>query len=343
MPDDHAALRDLAHSPLQTHRLSLTPLTVDDAAAMAEVLADPSIHRYTFDSPPSVEELRRRYRAQEAGPPPPSTEVWGNWAVRRPDGAAIGFVQATVDPPAFTATLAWVIGTAHQGSGYATEAMRALVSALRGAGIRRLIAFVHPRNVASRRVAQKLGLAMPAPHRPFDGEDEWVWDEAAPLPMADRLVFRRMRHADLDAMAGLLGDPEVMTYYPRPRTRDEAAEWIEWNVRNYARGGLGLWIISTPDGEFVGDCGLTWQLIDGVEELEVGYHVIPRLQGRGFATEAASACRDLARSLGHRRLVSIIHPENVASQRVAEKNGLWLDRETLSRSGVPVRIYAVDL
>ena len=343
MPEDAAALRDLVHSPLQTLRLRLDPLTVGDAAAMAEVLADPSIHRYTFDSPPSVEELRRRYRAQEAGPPPPSTEVWGNWAVRMPDGAAIGFVQVTVDPPASTATLAWVIGTARQGSGYATEATRALISALRGAGIRRLVAFVHPRNVASRRVAQKLGLAMPAPHRPFDGEDEWVWDADAPLPMADRLVFRRMGHADLDAMAGLLGDPEVMTYYPRPRTRDEAAEWIEWNLRNYARDGLGLWIISTPDGEFVGDCGLTWQLIDGAEDLEVGYHVLPRLQGRGFATEAAAACRDLARSLGHRRIVSIIDPENVASQRVAEKAGLALARETVSRNGRPVRVYAADL
>ena len=343
MPADDPALRDLVRSRLRTHRLSLTPLTVDDAAAMSEVLADPSMHRYTFDVAPSVEELRRRYRAQEAGPPAPSTNVWGNWAVRLPDGAAIGFVQATVDPQASTATLAWVIGTAHQGAGYATEAMRILVSALRRAGVRRLTAFVHPRNDASRRVAQKLGLAMPAPHRPFDGEDEWVWDASAPLPMADRLVFRQMEHRHLDDMADLLGDPEVMTYYPRPKSRDEAAEWIDWNRRNYARDGLGLWIIATPDGGFVGDCGLTWQLIDGAEELEVGYHVLPHLQGRGFATQAASACRDLARSLGHRRLIAIIHPENAASQRVAEKIGLAFDRDTVSRTGTPVRVYAADL
>ncbi|MHA6513626.1 GNAT family N-acetyltransferase [Tessaracoccus sp. Z1128] len=343
MPADDDALRDLVHSPLRTHRLRLTPLTVDDAAAMAEVLADPSIHRYTGDSPPTVEELQRRYRAQGTGPPPPSTEVWGNWAVRLPVGAAIGFAQATVDPPASTATLAWVIGAPHQGNGYATEAMRELVSGLRRAGIRRLVAFVHPRNVASRRVAQKLGLAMPAPHRAFDGEDEWVWDADAPLPMTDRLVFRRMDDGDLDSMAALLGDPSVMRYYPHPKTRDEAVEWIDWNRRNYARDGLGLWIIATPDGDFVGDCGLTWQLIDGREELEVGYHVLPRHQGRGLATDAAAACRDLARSLGHRRLIAIIHPDNVASQRVAEKTGLALDRETISRTGARVRVYAADL
>lgn len=343
MPADAAALHRLARSALRTPRLRLTPLTVDDAAAMSAVLADPTLHRYTGDRPPSVPELERRYLAQEAGPPPPSTDVWGNWAVRLPDGAAIGFVQATVDPIAAAARLAWVIGGPHQGRGYATEAVRAVAVDLRGAGIRRLAAFVHPCNTASQRVAQKLGLAMPAPHRPFDGEDEWVWDADAPLPMADRLVFRRMDDRDLDDMAGLLGDPAVMAHYPRPKTRDEAAEWIGWNLRNYARDGLGLWIIATPDGGFVGDCGLTWQLIDGAEELEVGYHVLPHLQGRGFATQAASACRDLARSLGHRRLIAIIHPENAASQRVAEKIGLAFDRDTVSRTGTPVRVYAADL
>ncbi len=341
MPADPDALRHLAQTPLLTHRLRLDPLAVDDAAAMADVLADPALHRYTGDRPPSVQELQGRYRAQEAGPPPPSTDVWGNWAVWLPDGTVAGFVQATIAPPA--ATLAWVIGTVHQGRGYATEAMRVLVRELRALGILRLSAFIHPHNASSRRLAQKLGLAMPGPHRPFDGEDEWVWDARAPVPMADRLVFRQMDDGDLDDMAALLGDPEVMAYYPRPRTREEAAEWIDWNRRNYARDGLGLWIITTPGGEFVGDCGLTWQLIDGAEELEVGYHVVPRLQGRGLATEAAVASRDLARSLGHRRLIAIIHPANVASQRVAEKAGLALDRETVSRNGRPVRVYATEL
>ncbi|MHA6523725.1 GNAT family N-acetyltransferase [Tessaracoccus sp. G1721] len=342
MPADDAALRHLARTHLRTDRLRLDPLTVGDAPAMAVVLADPALHRYTGDRPPSVEELERRYRAQEAGPPPPSTDVWGNWAVRLADGTVVGFVQATVDPPA-AATLAWVIGIPGQGRGYATEAMRVLVRGLRAAGILRLSAFIHPRNASSRRLAQKLGLAMPGPHHPFDGEDEWVWDARSPVPMADRLVFRRMGEADLDDMAALLGDPEVMAYYPRPKTREEAAGWIEWNERNYARDGLGLWTITTPDGGFVGDCGLTWQLIDGREELEVGYHVVPRLQGRGLATEAAAASRDLARSLGHRHLIAIIHPANAASQRVAEKVGLVLDRETLSRTGLSVRVYAADL
>ena len=108
-------------------------------------------------------------------------------------------------------------------------------------------------------------------------------------PESARLTFRDMTPDDLDDLALLLGDPEVMTYYPRPKTRAEAAQWIEWNLGLYRTHGYGLWLLTTADEGFVGDCGLTPQVVDGVTELEVGYHVRPALQGRGYATEAAAA------------------------------------------------------
>ncbi|WP_159698413.1 GNAT family N-acetyltransferase [Arthrobacter sp. 18067] len=139
----------------------------------------------------------------------------------------------------------------------------------------------------------------------------------------DRLRFREMTLADLDVMSSMLGDPLVMTYYPAPKTRDEAAAWIEWNRDNYARHGYGLWIVETHDGEFVGDCGLTWQNVNGRSELEVGYHVRLDLQGRGYASEAALACLEYARDVvGVGRIVAIIHPANAASLRVAERLGM---------------------
>lgn len=138
-----------------------------------------------------------------------------------------------------------------------------------------------------------------------------------------RLRFREMTLADLDLMSSMLGDPEVMTYYPAPKSRDESAAWIKWNQDNYARHGYGLWIVETHDGEFVGDCGLTWQYVNGRAELEVGYHVRRDVQGRGYASEAALASRDFARDvLGVPLLVAIIHPGNVASRRVAERMGM---------------------
>ncbi len=139
----------------------------------------------------------------------------------------------------------------------------------------------------------------------------------------ERLRFREMRETDLDSMAALLGDPDLMRFYPAPKTREEAAAWIARNRTRYAREGYGLWIIETHAGEFVGDCGLTWQDVNGVPHLEVGYHVRSALQRQGYATEAATACRDYARAHTDAGvLVAIIHPDNRASERVAEKIGM---------------------
>lgn len=132
-----------------------------------------------------------------------------------------------------------------------------------------------------------------------------------------------MTVADLDDLGSMLGDPAVMTYYPRPKTREEAQAWIEWNRNNYREHGYGLWVVETLDGQFVGDCGLTWQPVWSGHKLEVGYHVCRTAQGQGYATEAAKACSDFARDILHApELVALIHPDNVASQRVAEKIGL---------------------
>jgi RimJ/RimL family protein N-acetyltransferase len=159
-----------------------------------------------------------------------------------------------------------------------------------------------------------------------------------------RLRFRPMLPTDIDAMADLLGDPAVMTFYPAPKTRDEAESWIAWSRRSYAEHGHGLWVIELHDGTFVGDCGLTWQTVAGLPALEVGYHVRPALQGQGLATEAALACRDLARAQALApRLVAIIHPDNEASARVATKIGM---RELSGDEvvfGRHVRILGMDL
>jgi RimJ/RimL family protein N-acetyltransferase len=154
-----------------------------------------------------------------------------------------------------------------------------------------------------------------------------------------------MTAADLDDMAALLGDPVVMQYYPAPKNRDEALAWIDWNQGLYRQEGFGLWLLALrATGEFVGECGLTPQQVEGTTDVEVGYHVRAVLQGLGYATEAAAACRDHARDvLGVKRLIAIINPDNVPSQRVAEKIGLAYEHDAISGSGEPVRIYATDL
>ena len=159
-----------------------------------------------------------------------------------------------------------------------------------------------------------------------------------------RLILREMTSADLDDMAALLGDPEVMRYYPAPKSRDEAQAWIDWNQRLYRKRGFGLWAIAIrATSAFAGDCGLTPQQVDGAEEIEVGYHIRATLQGNGYATEAAAACRDFARDiLGLRRLIAIIDPANIPSQRVAVKIGLRHEKQTTVFGSQRV-IYAADI
>lgn len=151
-----------------------------------------------------------------------------------------------------------------------------------------------------------------------------------------------MTDDDLDEMTALLSAPDPARPDKRLRTRADAEQWIDWNKRNYADLGHGLWVLETHDGQFVGDCGLTIQDVEGESLVEVGYHVHLALRGRGLATEAATAVRDTARTAAIPHLVAIIRPENLPSQRVAHKIGLTLERRVI-RNGGPALVFGAEL
>ena len=160
----------------------------------------------------------------------------------------------------------------------------------------------------------------------------------------ERLLLREFVPDDVDALAAVLSDSETMRYYPAVLDRDGVAAWIERNRRRYTDAGHGLWaMVSKSSGEVIGDCGLTRQTVEEVDEIEIGYHVRRDLWGRGYASEAAGACRDYGfERLGAERLISLIRPENVPSRRVAEKIGLTLWKEVVWR-GLPHCVYVVRM
>jgi len=157
-----------------TQRLTLTGLTAQDADEMLEVLNDERLHEFTGGRPDTLIELRDRYRRFVAGPTEPG-DVWLNWIVRLThEGAAIGTVQATVSMRSdarSVAKVAWVIGTAWQGRGYAGEAARALVDWLRAHGVDDVVAHVRADHQASIAVARRSGLHPTDEH--IDGERVW--------------------------------------------------------------------------------------------------------------------------------------------------------------------------
>ena len=164
------------------------------------------------------------------------------------------------------------------------------------------------------------------------------------LPQATaRISFREMTTDDFGIMQRLLGDPAVMAFYPHAKSNDEVRGWIDSTLRSYAAHGFALWVLELiEDGTFIGDCGLTYQEVDGNTVLEVGYRLLPAYQGRGYATEAAQACLDLAfEDIGAKHVTAIINPLNAPSRRVAERLGMSLETETVSKTGLPVVVYGI--
>lgn len=148
-----------------------------------------------------------------------------------------------------------------------------------------------------------------------------------------RLLLRPLRREDEAALATVLSDAETMRWYPRPFTGDEVREWIERQLGRYSSGTGLLGLVEKQTGRLIGDCGPVWQEVEDRRELEIGYHVNREHWNQGFATEATRAVIDYAfENLGVERVVSMIRPENLASRRVAEKNGLTLERVVFWRN-----------
>lgn len=158
-----------------------------------------------------------------------------------------------------------------------------------------------------------------------------------------RLLLRPLGPADLDALAVLLGDRESLALWGEPLDRAGAAAWIARNRARYEADGFGRCaIVLRQTGELIGDCGLARTEVEGRAEVELGWIVAGSHQGRGIATEAATAWRDHAfGSLGLTRIVSMISEENVASRRVAEKLGMR-DEGPARWHGVPMRRWALQ-
>lgn len=155
-----------------------------------------------------------------------------------------------------------------------------------------------------------------------------------------RLIFQQINLEHLEVLAELFADQQVMKFYPRVWTRDEVLLRIQKNQEHYDEHGYGLWAVFTATGEFVGECGLAKITIDGIEHVEVSYHLKAVMQGRGYATEAAIACVVHAVRNTGQKPIAVVYPHNVASEKVARRIGLC--QQTLSKDskGNPFTIFS---
>ncbi len=145
----------------------------------------------------------------------------------------------------------------------------------------------------------------------------------------ERLFLREFIGTDIPTLHSLYSDAETMSYYPAPFRYEQTESWVSRNQQRYKRDGYGLWAVCLKEtDECIGDCGLVKQLIEGQTHVEIGYHIHKNYWCRGFATEAAKACKSYGfDALGLDKLISIIDPANTASIRVAENIGFTREKE----------------
>ena len=159
----------------------------------------------------------------------------------------------------------------------------------------------------------------------------------------ERLVLRKMNRDDMESLLKIFADHEAMKYYPSTKNEKQTIDWIEWTINNYAKHGVGLWVVEDRvSGEFLGQCGIVPQEIDGIVEMEIGYLFVRRFWGNGYATEAALACKNYGfEQMRLRKMVSLIDISNLPSTNVAEKMGMKVEK-TIHKWGKDVFVYSVS-
>ena len=165
---------------------------------------------------------------------------------------------------------------------------------------------------------------------------------------SERLVTRFLVREDALAWCEFVSDKTATQFFPDFYAPDNplpaaerflAKQFVRYNERTFGLQAL----IEKQTGDFIGLCGLLLQTVDGKHELEVGYQILPRCWGKGYATEAARMFMDYAaeNKLNY-SIISVIDVGNIASEKVAEKNGLTREKR-INYQGLDVWVYRKEL
>ena len=145
----------------------------------------------------------------------------------------------------------------------------------------------------------------------------------------ERLRLRAFTPDDLDSLCLVFGDTDVMRYLSqgKPRSREDTETGLLRTIEGFKKRGFGMWAVATKDCETViGYCGLMF--LEDTPELELAYGLAKSHWGKRFATEAAQASlRYGFEELKLDRIVAVVHPQNIPSQRVLEKLGMTYTKD----------------
>ena len=157
--------------------------------------------------------------------------------------------------------------------------------------------------------------------------------------MTARLRAERLRPEHFDAVHAMDTDPQFMTHLGGTRDVAQTAAYMSRNLQHWDDYGFGLWVLRDGGDQVAGRAVLRHLLVEGIDEVELGYGLHPQYWGRGLATEVATALLQLARAqLRIASPVAITQPANIGSQRVLEKAGLVYERD-IDHDGIAHLLY----
>lgn len=158
----------------------------------------------------------------------------------------------------------------------------------------------------------------------------------------ERLNLRKMTRKDAENLMVIFADTVAMKHYPSTKNENETKKWIDWTLNNYTNYGVGLWIVEDKKtGDFLGQCGIVPQEVDGEIEMEIGYLFARHVWGNGYATEAALACKEYGfKKLKKEKMISLIDSANINSIKVAERIGMKMEK-VIHKWEKEVLVYSV--
>jgi len=164
----------------------------------------------------------------------------------------------------------------------------------------------------------------------------------------ERLTLRLLQESDFDAWLPLFEVQKQVAKFlgmdPKLGAKKLCEQWFEKCFDRYENnlGGMNV-LINTKTDELIGQSGLLVQTVEDIQRLEVAYSVLPEFWGQGYATEAAQKCKTYAFENNFSdSLISIVHVENKASEIVALKNGMELEKKIDCYYDMPVNIFRID-
>lgn len=123
--------------------------------------------------------------------------------------------------------------------------------------------------------------------------------------------------------------------------KDWSKMWINKQFERYQESGYGmLAVIDKTSKQLIGQAGISQKLVDNNIEHEIAYSFLPKYWHKGYASEVSAKMVECAiKEKVNQQIISIIHIDNIGSEKVAIKNGMSILRQS-EYLGMPVNIFA---